>query len=157
VINHALQGITEGCKPCIDKLVSFLCIAPCCTVLRSRWYQDGINITFVFAQQCRPRRRRSRAPPLPRIRTIPRSGPSLTVARGDPSRVSGPALPSARWFPRSDPQSETVGWNGYYLECLCPPLLQLLLEVLHLPPAVTVHTLRSGTQIRSSSTRFSSA
>jgi hypothetical protein len=49
VIIHALQGFARACKCRIDKGVSFLCLALCCTVLRSRWNQDGINITLVFA------------------------------------------------------------------------------------------------------------
>jgi hypothetical protein len=44
VIGHALQGFAWGCKSRISKPVSFLGLAPCCTVLRSRWYQIGINI-----------------------------------------------------------------------------------------------------------------
>ena len=29
-------------------LLSFLCLALCCTVLRSRWYQSGINRAIAF-------------------------------------------------------------------------------------------------------------
>jgi hypothetical protein len=43
VITQALQGCAGDCKSRISKLVSFLRIAPCCTVLRSRWYQCGIK------------------------------------------------------------------------------------------------------------------
>src|SRR5918996_3124836 len=43
VITQALQRFARGCKSRIPKPVSFLRIAPCCTVLRSRWYQSGIN------------------------------------------------------------------------------------------------------------------
>ena len=39
VMIHALQGFARGCKCRIDKPVSLLCLALCCTVLRSRWYQ----------------------------------------------------------------------------------------------------------------------
>jgi hypothetical protein len=49
VIIHALQGFARACKSSIDRPVSLLCHALCCPVLRSRWYQDGINITLVFA------------------------------------------------------------------------------------------------------------
>jgi hypothetical protein len=44
VITQALQGVAEGCKSRISKGVSLLCLAPCCTVLRSRWYQSGIRL-----------------------------------------------------------------------------------------------------------------
>ena len=36
VITQALQGVAQGCKCRIDKPVSFLSFARCCTVLRSR-------------------------------------------------------------------------------------------------------------------------
>jgi hypothetical protein len=45
VIIHALQGFAEGCKSRISKPISFLLFAACCTVLRSRWYQSGVNFT----------------------------------------------------------------------------------------------------------------
>ena len=49
VIIQALQGFAQGCKSPIDKPVSLLCFASCCTVLRSRWYQSGIKYsTMVF-------------------------------------------------------------------------------------------------------------
>src|SRR5215218_7845460 len=44
VITQALQGCAEGCKCRIFRGVSFPCLAACCTVLRSRWYQCGINM-----------------------------------------------------------------------------------------------------------------
>ncbi len=37
VIIHALQGFARACKLRISKPVSLLCLALCCTVLRSRW------------------------------------------------------------------------------------------------------------------------
>jgi hypothetical protein len=43
VIIHALQGFAQACKYPISKPLSFLCLALCCTVLRSRWYQSGIK------------------------------------------------------------------------------------------------------------------
>jgi hypothetical protein len=43
VIGQALQGFAEGCKTRIAKWFSFLWLAQCCTVLRSRWYQSGIK------------------------------------------------------------------------------------------------------------------
>src|ERR671912_259452 len=45
VIGQGLQGFARGCKSPISKGVSFLYIAACCTVLRSRWYQSGIRST----------------------------------------------------------------------------------------------------------------
>jgi hypothetical protein len=40
---HALQELARACKSRISKQVSLLWLATCCTVLRSRWYQSGIN------------------------------------------------------------------------------------------------------------------
>jgi hypothetical protein len=47
VIGHTLQGFAGGCKCRMFRGVSFPCLAECCTVLRSRWYQSGINITLL--------------------------------------------------------------------------------------------------------------
>ena len=49
VITHALQGCARDCKCRISKRLSLLWLALRCTVLRSRWYQNGINITRKFA------------------------------------------------------------------------------------------------------------
>ncbi len=43
VIGHALQGFAQACKSRIFRGVSFPCLAQCCAVLRSRWYQSGIK------------------------------------------------------------------------------------------------------------------
>ena len=43
VIGQALQRCAGGCKCLIFRGVSFPCLAQCCTVLRSRWYQSGIR------------------------------------------------------------------------------------------------------------------
>src|SRR5215216_3922285 len=43
VIIQALQGLADDCKSRISKPLSLLCLALCCTVLRSRWYQSGIK------------------------------------------------------------------------------------------------------------------
>ena len=43
VIIHMLQGFAGDCKCRIFRGVSFLYLATCCTVLRSRWYQIGIR------------------------------------------------------------------------------------------------------------------
>src|SRR5215208_738606 len=39
VITQALQGFARACKTPISKRVFFPCLAACCTVLRSWWYQ----------------------------------------------------------------------------------------------------------------------
>ena len=43
---QGLQGFAQACKSRIDKQVSYLCLALCCTVLRSRWCQSGINVAL---------------------------------------------------------------------------------------------------------------
>jgi hypothetical protein len=43
VINIALQRVAHGCKCPLSKPLSFLRLALCCTVLRSRWYQSGVK------------------------------------------------------------------------------------------------------------------
>src|SRR5215216_3610524 len=43
VISQALHGVARSCKSRISRRLSLLCLASCCTVLRSRWYQDGIS------------------------------------------------------------------------------------------------------------------
>ena len=43
MITQALQGCAGNCKCLISKPLSLLWVAACCTVLRSRWYQSGIN------------------------------------------------------------------------------------------------------------------
>jgi hypothetical protein len=52
VISQALQRLAGVCKSRIDRLISFLCLALCCTVLRSRWYQSGINRGTALSQSC---------------------------------------------------------------------------------------------------------
>ena len=49
VIIHALQRFARGCKSRKSRPVSLLWLAQCCTVLRSRWCQSGVNITLVSA------------------------------------------------------------------------------------------------------------
>jgi hypothetical protein len=49
VIIHVLEGLAQGCKCRISKPVSLLCLGLCCTVLRPRWCQSGVNITLVSA------------------------------------------------------------------------------------------------------------
>jgi hypothetical protein len=43
VITQALQGFAGDCKCSIFRGVSFLYLAECCTVLRSRWCQCGVR------------------------------------------------------------------------------------------------------------------
>jgi hypothetical protein len=47
VINRALQGFAQGCKSRVSKRFSLLWLTLCCTLLRSRWYQSGINIVLL--------------------------------------------------------------------------------------------------------------
>ena len=41
--HSGVAGVAGGCKCRIFRGVSFLWVAECCTVLRSRWYQSGIR------------------------------------------------------------------------------------------------------------------
>jgi hypothetical protein len=54
VIIQVLQRFARACKCPISKLVSLLRFALCCTVLRSRWCQSGVNITSASAFHSRP-------------------------------------------------------------------------------------------------------
>jgi hypothetical protein len=63
VCGQALQGVAEACKSRIPKGVSFPCLAACCTVLRSRWYQDGRQLQADGSPMARTRDRRSHNPP----------------------------------------------------------------------------------------------
>jgi len=47
VIHHALQWCAQECKSRIPRRLPLLGVAACCTALRSRWYQSGINIKVV--------------------------------------------------------------------------------------------------------------
>jgi hypothetical protein len=46
VIHHALLGCAVACKSRIPRRLPLLWVAACCTVVRSRWYQSGINVTL---------------------------------------------------------------------------------------------------------------
>jgi hypothetical protein len=46
VIKRVLQGLARVCESPLSKPISFLCLALCCTALRSRWCQSGVNITL---------------------------------------------------------------------------------------------------------------
>jgi hypothetical protein len=52
VITQALQGCAEDCKYPLSKGIPLLCLAEGCTVLRSRWYQSGINRGIAPSQCC---------------------------------------------------------------------------------------------------------
>jgi hypothetical protein len=52
VIHQALQGCAEDCKCRIFRGVSFPCLAECCTVLRSRRCQSGINGGIAASRSC---------------------------------------------------------------------------------------------------------
>src|SRR5215204_111497 len=56
VITQALQGCAGDCRCRISRGVSFPCLAACCTVLRSRWYQNGIRSPEIarFRFYCEP-------------------------------------------------------------------------------------------------------
>jgi hypothetical protein len=43
----AVAGVCWGCNFRISKGGSFLYLAECCTVLRSRWYLSGIHIPLI--------------------------------------------------------------------------------------------------------------
>jgi hypothetical protein len=92
-IGRALQGCAQGCKCRIFKPTSLLCLARCCTVLRSRWCQSGINRSLVTPQPeseanitIAPRKM-STVPPI----SILRPTTAWTARSG-----MGPRLPS--WF-----------------------------------------------------------
>jgi hypothetical protein len=69
VITQALQGCAGDCKCHIFRGVSFLRVAACCTVLRSRWYQSGIRTSDSYSPtagpMASPRDLRSHNPPTP--------------------------------------------------------------------------------------------
>ena len=52
VIIHGLQRFARACNSRISKPFSFLRLAGCCTVLRSRWYQSGINRGMAASRSC---------------------------------------------------------------------------------------------------------
>jgi len=52
VISQALQGYAQGCKSRISRRLSLLRVAECCTVLRSQWYQSGINRGIPASLKC---------------------------------------------------------------------------------------------------------
>jgi hypothetical protein len=49
VITQALQRCAGYCNCRIFRGVSFLRLADCCTVLRSRWYQSGIRTSGSYS------------------------------------------------------------------------------------------------------------
>jgi hypothetical protein len=52
VITQALQRFAQPCKSRISRRLSLLRVAHFCTVLRSRWYQIGINGGIASSQYC---------------------------------------------------------------------------------------------------------
>ncbi len=48
VSGQALQGFARTCKSPLSKRLSFPQLAPCCTVLRSRWCQSGVKRRRIF-------------------------------------------------------------------------------------------------------------
>jgi hypothetical protein len=52
VITQVLQEFAGVCKSRISKPVSLLSFAGCCTVLRSRWYQSGVNRGTAASRYC---------------------------------------------------------------------------------------------------------
>jgi hypothetical protein len=74
VIGHVLQRFARACKSRISKRLSFLCLALRCTVLRSRWYQSGINFIPIFAGHHRP-------PAASQTQSVEEGGPSLLAIR----------------------------------------------------------------------------
>src|SRR5215212_4853575 len=69
VITQALQGCAQDCKCRISKPVTFLRLAECCTVLRSRWCQE--------APDAEPRASRHG-----RLRGVEGDGEALEAAHG---------------------------------------------------------------------------
>src|SRR5215217_8512228 len=91
VITQALQGCAGGCKHRIFRGVSFPRLAACCTVLRSRWYQSGINIALVS--------------------TYPRRSPDLSSQSCRPSGLESPAQTAVAGR-RSNPVSSDLTMTG---------------------------------------------
>jgi hypothetical protein len=91
VIHQALHGCAEACKHRISKRLSLLRVAACCTVLRSRWYQSGINVTL--------HPRGSRAPTKARARRTSalRFGQALQRVRIRNINLSVPSLHGTRF------------------------------------------------------------
>jgi hypothetical protein len=91
---RGLQGFAGACISRISKGVSFLCLALCWTVLRSRWCQSGVNIILIFAGHPRP----SAAS---QIQSVEVGGPGLPPIRAfDEAPVPSLATACARRSPR---------------------------------------------------------
>jgi hypothetical protein len=95
------SGLAEVCKSPISRGLSLLRIAACCTVLRSRWYQNGINRGMAPSRFCSPAARtRSMSSTSPG--TPAKSSPSTATLIGCP-RWAG-TLPTGwtrRWARRT--------------------------------------------------------
>ena len=108
VITQALQGWAGGCKSRIFRRHSLLWVAGCCTVLRSRWYQGGIDFILIFAGH-------HRSPAPSQIQSVEEREPALpSIQRFDeapvPSLVTTCTLssPDPRRAPRILQPSSTV-------------------------------------------------
>jgi hypothetical protein len=94
VIHQALQGVAQMCKSRISKQLSLLRVALCCTVLRSRWCQSGVNFILIFAGHRRP-------PPASQIQSVEAGGPGLpSIRRFDEAPVPSVVTVCARRSPR---------------------------------------------------------
>jgi hypothetical protein len=84
VISQALQGVAGVCKCRISREVSFLWLALCCTVLRSRWCQSGVRSLWISRRRfiCKSDSRSRRDRPLRVAKyQAARAGEELPVAR----------------------------------------------------------------------------
>jgi hypothetical protein len=54
VINRVFHGLAGVCKTRISRRLSLLWLAPCCTALRSRWCQSGVNRGIAASRSCSP-------------------------------------------------------------------------------------------------------
>jgi hypothetical protein len=94
VIIYVLQRFAWACKSSIPKLVSFPCLATCCTVLRSRWCQSGISIILIFAGHPRP-------PAASQTQSVEEGGLGLpSIRRFDEAPFPSVVTACAWWSPR---------------------------------------------------------
>jgi hypothetical protein len=71
VIHQALQECARDCKCRIFRGVSFPCLAACCTVLRSQWYQSGIKRPLLMHRGRYPTSALSMLSPFPECEGTP--------------------------------------------------------------------------------------
>jgi hypothetical protein len=107
VTHQASQGFVQGCNSRIDKPHSFLLVALCCTVLRSRWCQSGVTSPCIAHRKYFSSRSYATVPPPWR---------SSTETSGYTTGV-----PCARYPPRSvrrhpqRPQNQAVGLSALWV------------------------------------------